>query len=292
MPKKSDDYDLGKSRARDLQATLRSEQARALKKQAEMEALRRELKTVEAQDKPLRSKKTKSVLGLAGSFAGVATGLKTLGGTPRNPTRSPNFSRSTTTNPLANPFNPNYNPSGTLSSQISKNKMKRKAFQKAQSLARHNEEENKIKLKQIKDREARKQRELEKSETKMSWTEPDGSKTILKFDDEGNLIGKEVVEESQERLKARKEQQEVDEAFGKRAEELDDRTILNKKGQPLTKKEYKDSWATDPRTQKSLIRQVGIRTKKDLVNMDKAVRDKLGMSEEDVQHWIATGQVS
>lgn len=37
-----------------------------------------------------------------------------------------------------------------------------------------------------------KQTKVEKKDCKsMEWTEPDGSKTILKFDEDGNLIGKE-----------------------------------------------------------------------------------------------------
>jgi len=248
------------------QAILRSEELRAERTLADLKGM---------QFKPNRTRSpnpnpnSKSFIGagIGAGLLGGAVGL-TLGrtsSTPKNLRSNPfnqgNVSRSSTTNPPQTSYNPNRNPNfatgGTLSAQVRKNQLKRKAHLKAQSLARHTEEESKIQMKQIADREARRAREAEESETKMNWTEPDGSKTILKFDEDGNLIGREVTKPKEDDLSA-EELIKAREIARRKEEAEDGRLQRDKKGNALSKRKYRDSWATDPRTQSTqkIIKQV------------------------------------
>jgi len=239
------------------QAILRSEQRRAERTLAELNtAVRDEFiprKTmkksvnpnpssvsfvgVRGAGKTIETPRSANTLGLAGSITGIRTGLL---GRQSNPPQSSPFGLTTT--------------SGTLSAQVRKNQMKRKAHLKAQSLAREDEELSKQQMKQIKDREARRAREAEESETKMNWIEPDGSKTILKFDEDGNLLGREVTKPTEEFLSTEEliKQREI----ARRKEEADDgRLQRDRKGNALSQRKYREAWLDDPRSKK-ILKQV------------------------------------
>lgn len=230
------------------QAILRSEELRAERTLADLKGM--QFKTNRSRSPNPNPSSSNFGAGLLGGAVGL-----TLGGssTPLKPNLRSNINRSSLTNPPQT-SNPNFAFGGTLSAQVRKNQLKRKAHLKAQSLARHSEEESKLQMKQIADREARRAREAEESETKMNWTEPDGSKTILKFDEDGNLIGREVTKpteefrSTEELIKARE--------IARRKEEADDgRLQRDKKGNALSPRKYREAWLDDPRTKK-ILKQV------------------------------------
>lgn len=249
------------------QAILRSEQLRAERTLADLNALPLGIKS--------RRSRSPNPNPSSASFIGAGIGLA-FGGQPLKPKLDLrqgdlSFTRTTTTNPnrkavINRPFNPPQtspmsNPnfttggSGNLSAQVRKNQLKRKAHLKAQKIAREHEEFSKIQMKQIADREARRAREAEESETKMNWTEPDGSKTILKFDEDGNLIGRETTKPTEE-FQSTEELIKAREIARRKEEAEDGRLQRDRKGNALSQKQYREAWTTDPRTQKNIIKQV------------------------------------